>query len=287
MVDWRNITECQILSEAFINKFSDKIDWEWISYKYPLSESLIDLYANRIDWNGILSSRVLTEDLLDKHQDKMNWGHICLTQILSEDFIEKHADKVDWNAVSKHQNLSESFIEKYANKVNWNLISRYQRLGDDFIKKFEHKIDKELLANNWFYKSVEEKKREIEEPHAYECHEDFFYAYIDIRRDRRCTDNLYCKMLPGETYVSNQNKNTINNVPAIQQLFTVSRKDFIQNCLDMQNITFSIPSNNITNSLIVKCKVYYKDVTDDLLDTSIRVNTPGNNIKCTKVTILE
>ena len=88
-VDWYDISRCQKLSEAFIERHSDKVDWCSISWHQKLSEAFIE-----------------------KHCDKVDWGHISWGQKLSEAFIDKHCDNVDWGVISKNKHLSEKTLQR-------------------------------------------------------------------------------------------------------------------------------------------------------------------------------
>ena len=68
---WRDISANQHLTEAFIEKYADRVDWFCISEYQPLSEAFIA-----------------------KHAEQVNWYCISVSQQLSEKFIEKHARKV-------------------------------------------------------------------------------------------------------------------------------------------------------------------------------------------------
>lgn len=48
-VDWRYISQCQKLTESFIEKYQNKVDWNWISECQNLTESFIKKYRDKID----------------------------------------------------------------------------------------------------------------------------------------------------------------------------------------------------------------------------------------------
>ena len=113
---------------------------------------------------------------------------------------------------------------------------------------------------NWFNKTAEFKKKKVKATGLYECHEKFFYAYKGIRSDRYSDFNFQYQYLPGETYEcfadGSANENSFG--------FSVWTKE---------------EAANYCNELVVKCKIYYRDVA--------RVVHNGGKIRCSKLTILD
>lgn len=70
-VDWKHISEYQILPEYFIREFKYKVNWYIISRYQKLSE-----------------------DFIRENQDKVYWEHILQYQKLSEDFRKEFQDNV-------------------------------------------------------------------------------------------------------------------------------------------------------------------------------------------------
>ena len=176
-IQWRRISQCQRLSEIFIEKYKDFVSWSCIS-----------------------SSQLLSEDFIEKHKDLVNWDYVSKFQHLSEDFIEKHKDLVVWYNISRCQHLSESFIEKHKGFVNWTCISRCQQLSEAFVETHKNELNMFLVNNNWLNKDTKFKKKAVIDTGLYECHEDYFIAYKGIRSDRYSAFNFQYKYLPGNTY---------------------------------------------------------------------------------------
>ena len=259
-INWDALSYKEMLSEAFIEKHADKVDWYYISAYQHLSEAFIEKYADKVNWYNISMNQKLSENFIERHADKVYWTCISEYQHLSEKFIERHINEVDWIYISIYQELSENFIKKHADKVNWYCISKHQHLNKLFIKDYYNKIYFSRAADNWLNKSTAFKKRTVEATGLYECHEDFFYAYTGIRSDRYSKFNFQYQYLSGETY-----------------------ECFADGSYEENSFGFSVwtkeDAENYCNELVVKCKIYYKDVA--------RVVHNGGKIRCSRLTILE
>ena len=261
----------------------DNIDWDAISKQYILSESFIEKFQDKLDWYYISVYQKLSDDFIEKHQNKVKWMLISTYQKLSEPFIEKHKDDVDWYRISKYQKLSENFIKKFKDKVIWRMISMYQKLSDDFIISnynfLKHTLiaDYQKISDNtiellsipvckrflWQYQTTEFKKQKLIEVNKYECHEDYFIAYKAIRNDRYSLQNFQYQYLPGETYESSCD-------------CTCNQDSF---GLNVGTYKFAKRYLGNNNGLIVKCKIYYKDIG--------RIVNNGDKVRCFKITVLE
>ena len=284
---WCSILINQVLSEEFIERHIESIPFEVISSCQQLSEAFIERHANDINWVSISRHQALSESFIEKHKDKVDWKNISKHQRLSEEFIKKHKDKVNWSLVSTYQSLSEHFIKNNVKEYYWDNISKYQKLSEGFIGKMLDKQRLPSLVNNlfsyqklsdefikrhnlsinkndlWQYKDVRLKKNKIVKTGLYECYDDYFIAYKAIRSNRYSIFNFQYQYLPGETYESNCD------------------------CTDEENSfglnvgTYSFAKNYLgnKNGIIVKCKVYYKDIG--------RIVYEGEKVRCFKITVLE
>jgi len=150
-IDWGYISNYQILSESFIERFQDKVDWEYISGYQQLSESFIERFQDKVDWGYISRHQKLSEPFIERFQDKVDWGYTSEYQELSESFIEGFQDKVNWEYISINQKLSESFIERFQDKVDWGYISIRQQLSESFIEKYKDKLKNYNTLTSQFY----------------------------------------------------------------------------------------------------------------------------------------
>ena len=256
-VNWHRISSCQKLSEKFIKEFQDKVIWDLISEFQKLSEEFIREFQVKFDWFYISKYQKFSENFIREFQDKVYWFYISKYQKLSENFIREFQDNVYWAYISIYQKLSENFIREFKDKVDWVLISECQKLSDDFIKEFDLKIDED----NWLYKSIEFKKKQIIDSGLYECHEDYFIAYKAIRNDRYSHYNFQYQYLPNKVYECHCD--CTSNIDS----FGLS-------------VWTEKGARNYNNSgLIVKVKVKYEDIG--------RLVHNSNKIRCFKIEVLE
>jgi ribosomal protein S17E len=94
-----------------------------IDSKKPLTEAFIEKHSDKVDLYYISNFQNLSESFIEKHSDKLDWEQISGYQTLSEKFIEKHSDKVDWYEISRYQKLSKEFMEKFPDKFPKNYLS--------------------------------------------------------------------------------------------------------------------------------------------------------------------
>ena len=253
-MSWKEISIHKGLCETFIDKYTNKVDWFRISIYQELSVDFIEKHADEIDWNCISRHQKLSEDFINEHVDEVNWYYISEYQKLSEDFIDKYIDKVNWGNISMYQKLSEDFIDKHTDKIYWNYISKYQVITPEFAD--EHNIS----INNNSQRTATEWKEMIEKTGLYVCHEDYFYAYKNIRSDRYSYFNFQYQYLPGETYdcFSDYSDN--------------------ENSFGLSAWTEKEAHNYSDHGMVVKLKVNYADV------TAIVHNS--NKIRCKRITVL-
>ena len=173
---------------------------------------------------------------------------------MSENFIDKYTDKIDWYLISKYQKLSEDFIDKHTDKVGRYSISRYQVISPEFADKHNIKI------NNNSQRTAAEWKKMIEKTGLYEYHENYFYAYKNIRSDRYSHFNFQYRYLPGETY----------------ECFSDYSND--ENSFGLSAWTEKEAHNYNGHGMVVKLKVNYTDVTAIVHDS--------NKIRCKRITVL-
>ena len=61
--DWYYISYCQVLSEGFIEKYSDKVEWYDISKYQILSESFIKRNINKINIHYLMMNKNISEEI--------------------------------------------------------------------------------------------------------------------------------------------------------------------------------------------------------------------------------
>ena len=108
---WYYISQCQKLSEKFIEKYQDKINWNLISKNQNVK---------------------LSESLIEKYQDKINWNNISEYQLLSENFIKKYQDKINFSLLLKNKKILKNIIKEEIvkiNKINNKKTYKYEDTG--------------------------------------------------------------------------------------------------------------------------------------------------------------
>ena len=230
------------------------MNWNLISENQKLSEPFIREFKDKVNWFRISSYQKISEPFIREFHDKLDWYEISSYQNLSEPFIREFQDKVNWIIISKYQQLSEPFIREFKDKVNWERISKYQNLSEYFIKEFNLEIE-----DNWNYLSTEEKKQAIINTKLYECHEDYFIAYKGIRSDRYSNYNFQYQYLKNETYECHADYSNNENSFGLSVWTQEEAQEYC-------------------NQLVVKCKVFYKDVA--------RLVHNNGKIRCEKITII-
>ena len=127
-----------------------------------------------------------------------------------------------------------------------------------FIEKHNLKI-----KDNWLYKDAKFKEEAVRKCGKYKCLKDYFIAYKAIRQDRYSLYNFQYKYLKGNTYETHA--------------------DYTD---DESSFGFSVWTEKGAreygeeqNALIIKCKIYYRDVA--------RLVHKNNKVRCSKITILK
>lgn len=301
-VNWYWISACQNLSESFIEEFQDKVNWHNITSGQNVSYDFIWNHRNEVDWDFISVHYRMPEEFIEKAKEYIDWGYasryqflseknienncvdwytVSKYQKLSESFIRKYQDCVDWECISKYQKLSESFIREFKDKVNWFCVSQYQPLSEDFICEFKYEVIWHEIArcqvvsekflkefgyelNNNSDKLESYWERKIRSTGLYECHEDFFYAYKGIRSDRYSAYNFQYRYLPGETYECFSDYSDFDNTFGLSA-WTKEKAEVY------------------CDELVVKVKIYYKDVTAVVCSTFDNTK----KIRCRRLTVLE
>jgi hypothetical protein len=230
--------------------------WYWISQYQPLSEDFIRKYQDKVNWYWISKHQHLSEDFIREFKDKVIWYWISANQHLSESFIREFKNKVNWDCISSNQPLSESFIREFKDKVYWSNISQYQPLSESFIREFSLKIS----TDNWLYKSTEYKKNAIINSKLYKCYKNHFIAYKAIRKDRYSIYNFMYKYMANKEYICHADYTDTENSFGLSVWTEKEVKSYYN------------------QGLIVKVKVYYKDVA--------RLVHESNKVRCSKIKIL-
>jgi hypothetical protein len=66
--DWYYISYCQVLSEKFIEKHSDKLNWYEISFYQKLSEEFMKKHIDKIDIGCLTENKNISEKIKQEIQ---------------------------------------------------------------------------------------------------------------------------------------------------------------------------------------------------------------------------
>lgn len=236
------------------------IDWR----EKPYSEEFIKRHINSVSWYdrlAIYDCQKLSEQFIEECCNLDYLWILTRTQKLSEEFIEKYADIIRWPYVSMYQRLSEDFIDKHISELNLEWVSKFQRLSPTLLKKYH--ID--LPEDNWLYKSTAFKKKAVQDTGFYECHKDYFIAYKAIRKDRYSIFNFQYKYEKGGVYETHADY--------------TSEEDSFGFGVGTETYAKNYGYFNAGGSIVVRVKIYYKDVA--------RVVHDGGKIRATRIEVLD
>lgn len=145
-MDWEIISICQVLSMPFIAKYQNLVVWRHISRYQKLCESFIEQYCDKVEWDVIFIDQNLSESFIDKHKHRVDWRSVSSYRYLPGEFIDRHIHRVDWSNLSKCHLLYETLCDKYPLLVNWNVISVYHILSEKFMTKHQKKVNWKLIC---------------------------------------------------------------------------------------------------------------------------------------------
>ncbi len=103
------------VSEQFIEKYADSLDrasWLEISDYQVLSETFIEKYKDKVSWLWISQSQELSETFMDKYQDFLRWDWISFNQKMSLSFIIKHLDKLNVSHLRQNEKLNQEELSE-------------------------------------------------------------------------------------------------------------------------------------------------------------------------------
>ena len=126
IVNWRNISEFQKLSEDFIRAFQHKLDWKCISAYQKLDEELIIEFQYKINWHylSINKNTKLSKRLISRFQQNIDFDTMrveCFKKCIEE------TGKID--------NEYAEEIHKATGSQSVRLVKEREKKRDKAIKK--------------------------------------------------------------------------------------------------------------------------------------------------------
>lgn len=171
-LDWNSISQNELLTDEFVERYADKLNWEYISNRGNLSDEFIRQYADRLNWSARMACTISTRpvEFIKEFQTYINWDIFHKTAHSYFEFVENFPEQVDWELLSNLV-LPAEFIRKYndkldlykitslgyhtfdiqllrdfADRVNWNSLSNVP-LPEDLIEQHQDEVD-------WHYISI-------------------------------------------------------------------------------------------------------------------------------------
>lgn len=248
-VNWYSVSRYSDLSESFIEECKNYVDWMNISRYQKLSEKFIAKFKNKVNWTEISISQSLSEKFIGRFKNYVNWLYISGCHNLTEKFIAKYKKYVDWDIISVHQPLSEEFIRKFSGRVNWDYISQYQAVSKEFLAEFGYELSNNSDKPESFW------KEKICNAELYECFEEYFYAYMRVKKSGYDIYSFRYQFVPGNIYRCFSDYSDFNRISFGFFAGTLKWTDMY---LDKQR------------ERVIKIKINYEDVTGINSDKSIR-----------------
>jgi hypothetical protein len=108
--DLKNYLFPEELLDQYSHQFKEK-DWNSISRHQILSEAFIEKFSHKINWFCVSKYQKLSENFIEKHYNKMYWYEISQFQKLSFNFIIKYPYKISTRAIQENQNIDQQTKE--------------------------------------------------------------------------------------------------------------------------------------------------------------------------------
>ena len=112
-VYWSSLCMNTSLPESFYEENLHMLDeecWYKLSTNPAVSEAFIEKYSNKISWMLVFSNSAVSEAFVKKHFDKIDWNYVCLNCNMPESFYAKNIDKINWINLFHNRNVSYNFI---------------------------------------------------------------------------------------------------------------------------------------------------------------------------------
>lgn len=150
MKSWNLLFNVKI-NEVILDKFSNLIgEWHTVSYRQNLSEAFIEKYADKVHWEYIFTHQTLSVPFLEKWGYKIPynnfWLMISQNQKLPIEFIRKNRDLIHWSNIAK--NLTVEVAREFGDLIQWRDINYYSdqnSFTEEFLNEFGHCLDLKRL----------------------------------------------------------------------------------------------------------------------------------------------
>lgn len=129
--DWFVLSAFADVSEAFIEKHMSDYPWDWsglCSRSVRLSEAFYDKYADKLDWLALSLhfTQTYSMDFVERHKDDWDWDTIVYDRwnTLTPEFVERFEKEINWMELAcrrdlliRYRGFTEEFFEKNKGKI--------------------------------------------------------------------------------------------------------------------------------------------------------------------------
>lgn len=115
LLDWKNISQYQRLSETFIIEFQDYLDWEKIAQYQKLSAGFIKDHVHILNMKLVSRHQQLDTGAIEVLKDHLDMKLIFQYQELGENFVREHIREIEddediCDAMILNNNISDSIV---------------------------------------------------------------------------------------------------------------------------------------------------------------------------------
>lgn len=93
------------------------IDWTRASVDCLLTEPFIEQYSEQLNWGCISRFQDLSDHFVERNRYRIDWFLFCTRDDLSLDLLERCSKFVRWDALEKFANVSADFLEKHKHDI--------------------------------------------------------------------------------------------------------------------------------------------------------------------------
>lgn len=124
LITYQNLSN-QFLEELISCPFWKDFMFEIISEKQMLSETFIDKYKDELSWAEICQHQKLSSAFMENHLEYLEFAFVSRYQKLDAEFVSKHFDKLDYDWLLKNKSHSpevKKVLLKNAKKIVYSFL---------------------------------------------------------------------------------------------------------------------------------------------------------------------
>jgi hypothetical protein len=133
-LNWRCLSRNNDIAfdEDFFDEFKDYIDWGTVSRCQLLTDAMIIKYADKIDFQQMAKWNHISEKILERFGDRMDWGDVSYRQAMSDQFIKKYRHKLSIEMLGSNPFLSRKFkifLDDLSKEGKFHCSNYYEGVG--------------------------------------------------------------------------------------------------------------------------------------------------------------